>query len=329
MTLGQLQMFVAVVTHRSFSKAALELNLSQAAVSYAIQELERDLGVKLLKRGRFGAQPTELGEQVAEHALRMLQDEQGIRQLVFMAQGHIRGKLRVAAFHTILTSVMPNALSTAVLKYPELRIQMFEPHLHDPKRPRRHSSLHLLDTLHNGQSDVAFFQYPFPETDPAANDLLLWGLLDDFFVALVPRQWFPESAPSELPLHLLREAPLIFNPENACGVMLTDYLQRHANSAISHYAVQDDGAVPSMAAKGIGIGLLPRLAVDHLPDEVLMLPLVPPLIRTLGVAIKSESFKVPVVRAFLDALRVQFPASRLPAFTVPPPALSEATAEGS
>lgn len=327
MTLSQLQMFLAVLAHRNFSKAALELEVSQAAVSYAIQQLERELGAKLLKRGRFGAQPTELGEQIAEHARRMLQDEQAIKQFALMAQGRIQGELRVAVFHTVLTSIMPVTLSTAALKYPELHIKLFEPHLHNALQ--RHSVLQLFDILHEGQASVVFFQYPFPEVDKATKDLFLWGLVEDSFVALVPRQLLPGSPSDELPLRLLREEALIFDTGVACGVMINEYLRQHADSVTARYDVQDDAAVLNLVTEGVGVGLLTRLAVDHLPDGVIMLPLAPPLIRTIGVAIRSDSFKIPAVRAFLDALRTQFPASNLPAFTRSQPAPHEVMSERS
>ncbi|MEO0409181.1 MAG: LysR family transcriptional regulator [Cyanobacteria bacterium P01_A01_bin.135] len=55
--LSHLQMLITVADCGSFSEAANMLQLSQSAVSYAIAALEEELGVTLLSRGRYGAQP--------------------------------------------------------------------------------------------------------------------------------------------------------------------------------------------------------------------------------------------------------------------------------
>lgn len=53
--LSQLQMLIAVANHGSFSEAALQMQMSQSAISHAISTLEEDLGVSLFSRGRYGA----------------------------------------------------------------------------------------------------------------------------------------------------------------------------------------------------------------------------------------------------------------------------------
>jgi len=68
MKFSQLQAFVAVAEHGSFSEAALELQLSQPAISHAIATLEEELGVPLFSRGRHGAVLTPAGEQIVYHA---------------------------------------------------------------------------------------------------------------------------------------------------------------------------------------------------------------------------------------------------------------------
>jgi DNA-binding transcriptional LysR family regulator len=72
LNLSHLQVLVVVADCQSFSKAALELDMSQSAVSNAISTLESQLGVVLFSRGRHGAQLTSVGEQVKADALHML-----------------------------------------------------------------------------------------------------------------------------------------------------------------------------------------------------------------------------------------------------------------
>ena len=70
--LRQLRALTAVVDEGTFTDAAIALRTSQASVSRAVADLERDLGVRLLLRTSRGARPTVLGRRVAEHARRVL-----------------------------------------------------------------------------------------------------------------------------------------------------------------------------------------------------------------------------------------------------------------
>ena len=80
MKLQQLRAFLGVLDSSSFSEAALDLGTAQSTVSYAVAELERELGVKLLARGRFGAEPTEVGLKVAGHARAILKLTDAVQQ---------------------------------------------------------------------------------------------------------------------------------------------------------------------------------------------------------------------------------------------------------
>lgn len=64
----RLRQLALIVRHRSFSKAAESVGISQPALSKNIRSLERTLGVQLLERGRFGAIPTAFGLALVRHA---------------------------------------------------------------------------------------------------------------------------------------------------------------------------------------------------------------------------------------------------------------------
>ncbi|MEO0458638.1 MAG: LysR family transcriptional regulator, partial [Cyanobacteria bacterium P01_A01_bin.114] len=69
---AQLQVLLIVADCGSFSEAALQLQLSQSAISYTIASLEEELGVMLFSRGRYGATLTPIGAQIAERARQVL-----------------------------------------------------------------------------------------------------------------------------------------------------------------------------------------------------------------------------------------------------------------
>ena len=66
--IASLQMFVAVATRRNFTRAALELGISEPAVSKQMKKLEQEIGAKLVDHGPMGVQLTSVGEVLKKHA---------------------------------------------------------------------------------------------------------------------------------------------------------------------------------------------------------------------------------------------------------------------
>jgi molybdenum-dependent DNA-binding transcriptional regulator ModE len=85
--LSQLCILVAVADAGSFSEAALTLQRSQSAVSYAIATLEEELGVVLLSQGRYGSQLTPVGEQIVDRARQMMQLMEDMVRQANLAKG--------------------------------------------------------------------------------------------------------------------------------------------------------------------------------------------------------------------------------------------------
>jgi DNA-binding transcriptional LysR family regulator len=97
MKLHDLHVFMAVVQAGSMSKAAQMLNTTQPAVSRSIADLERSIGVRLLDRGRQGAEPTEYGRALLDGGMAMFDDlRQAVKNIEFIANPTV-GEIRVGA----------------------------------------------------------------------------------------------------------------------------------------------------------------------------------------------------------------------------------------
>src|SRR3954467_12469854 len=103
--------FGEVARRRSFSRAAEELALTQSAVSQQVAALERQLGLRLLHRGRGGVRPTEAGEALLAHAA-ALADRLALAaaQLAELA-GAERDRLRLGSYPSALATVVPTAVA--------------------------------------------------------------------------------------------------------------------------------------------------------------------------------------------------------------------------
>ncbi|WP_237990513.1 LysR family transcriptional regulator [Nostoc sp. UHCC 0870] len=100
MKISQLRAVVAVAERGNFSEAALELQLTQPAVSHAIATLEEELGVPLFARGRYGAVLTSAGERILHHARQAMQHLEMMQQEANLHKGLHGGHVRVASFRS-------------------------------------------------------------------------------------------------------------------------------------------------------------------------------------------------------------------------------------
>lgn len=98
--LSPMRALVAVASYGNFSEAALDLSISQSAVSHAIATLEDALGVVLLSRGRHGATLTPVGERVLHYAQVMLNTLEDIGREANLAKGLDGGHLRLVSFRS-------------------------------------------------------------------------------------------------------------------------------------------------------------------------------------------------------------------------------------
>ncbi len=303
MTLSQLKGFLAVVDSSSFSEAALELGVSQAAISHAVAELEHELGVKLLDRGRFGARPTQAAFGIIEHARKMLQSEAAISQEVALHKGLVTGRLRVAVFHSVAYHLMPPLMKKLEEKYPGLEILMLEPQYDDK---RFHCTHVYLDLLRKAEMDLAFLHLPLANV--SMDEVLSWRVLTDPYVAAVSQTF----AKDRLTRKDLASSPLIVGSEIACGDLVRAYLTEEVPTVKPKYFIQDESAMLNMTVQGLGISVMPQLTITHVPKGLRIVELPSKLERTISVGVQAANFKTPAVRAFLSTLKELYPESDLP-----------------
>jgi DNA-binding transcriptional LysR family regulator len=119
---AKLRQLAAIVKHRSFSKAADVLGISQPALSKIVKSLEREFGVPLFDRGRFGAIATQYGQALARHAdaveaeLRATQSE--IDSLKVGAKGHVC----IGCGPSEATRLLPKALTRLKTEAPGITV---------------------------------------------------------------------------------------------------------------------------------------------------------------------------------------------------------------
>ena len=122
----QLQAFVLIAEHRSFSRAAEQVHLSQPALSYSLRKLEDALGLSLLARNTRSVELTAAGLRFLEQARRLLRD---MDNAVHDAheQLHLEsGSLRIAVLPSVAIEPLPRVLQEYRRRYPGIDISLHD-----------------------------------------------------------------------------------------------------------------------------------------------------------------------------------------------------------
>ncbi|MCB5161453.1 LysR family transcriptional regulator [Marinomonas algarum] len=98
-----LRIFRTVVECGGFSAAEVELNISRAAISIAMSDLETRLGFRLCQRGRSGFSLTNEGSQVYDYTLQLLSSIEDFRTNINALHQHLKGELNIGITDNLVT----------------------------------------------------------------------------------------------------------------------------------------------------------------------------------------------------------------------------------
>ncbi|MBV8921983.1 hydrogen peroxide-inducible genes activator [Bradyrhizobium sp.] len=274
-SLKQLRYFDAVARASHFGKAAEQCAVTQPALSMQIQELEKFLGVQLIERSRSGAMLTEAGREVAVRAAKVLTE---LRDIVDYArrQSGLAGPLHFGVIPSIAPYVLPALLPVVRDTYPDLELHL-----------RETQTQHLLDELADGHLDLLLLALPIEHAEVETT-----RLFTDRFLLAMPKSRRITNRVRATP-ELLRQDRLLLLEEGHClrdQALAFCELRRVDN--IDTFGASNLSTIVQMVANGLGLTLLPELAVDlevRRGDIRLMRFTDPQPRRTIGLAWRKSS----------------------------------------
>jgi molybdate transport repressor ModE-like protein len=266
----------AVADEGSFNGAARRLGYTQSAISQQIASLERIVGVRVVERvhGKKTLGLSVAGQTLLAHAT-AIQARLGAAKtdIDALARG-TAGPLRIGAYESVSTRLLPAILRRFVAAFPDVEVGLSEA-LHD---------LEFLRSLERGVMDLAFVDLPLP---PGPFDTA--RVLTDPYVLVA--QAGSDTARSCPPRTLADLARLPLIAFRACKRIDPVAGQLRAIGLETNVVLRSDynEAVQGYAAAGLGVALMPRLAVNFEDERTVTIELgelVPP--RQIAVAWHSE-----------------------------------------
>lgn len=126
LSLKQVRYFVAAAEAGQISQAAVDLNVSQSAVTAAIKQLERFLDTKLLERRPTGVELTYAGHQFLEHGRNIISAVDVAVRAPHDARGKLSGRIRVGVTYTVAGYFLPPYLARFHRAFPNVEVDLFE-----------------------------------------------------------------------------------------------------------------------------------------------------------------------------------------------------------
>jgi len=118
------EIFCDIATHRSFSKAAVSRQISQPAVSQALQQLEDEIGVVLIDRSKRPIELTAAGSVYFERCQKWLLDYREIEDAVHRCSGRVVGKVRVSSIYSVGLLQMSSYVMRLRTEYPDIELHL-------------------------------------------------------------------------------------------------------------------------------------------------------------------------------------------------------------
>jgi LysR family hydrogen peroxide-inducible transcriptional activator len=268
-TLRQLRYLTALAEERHFGRAAALCHVTQPALSMQIRELEAELGLILVERGRGGVTLTADGEALAERARTLTAGVRDLEDFARERRGVRARRLVLGVIPTIAPYLLPRLLPVLEAGIPELDLKV-----------RETQTAILMSELAAGELDVVIAALPLE-----GEGLETTTLFEDPFLLASPAE-APVVAgdPRDLPIerlllleegHCLRQQAL-----GACAI-----------SDLSTFGATSLTTLLLLVAHGQGVTLLPQMAAAEITDPRISLGRfpAPEPSRTIAMAWRSSS----------------------------------------
>jgi len=280
----------AVARRGSLAAAASELGYTPSAVSHHIARFERELGVALVERGANHLRLTAAGRALADRAPSLLDDLAAAEAEARAVGGLDRGDLRIGAFATAAATLVAAAVRGLLAERPGFALSVWEG---DPEE--------TLPRLRAGELDVALaYEYDFL---PVRFDERLERrlLLVDAMRLVLPRGHRAASGPIPALADLAGER-WIAEPRADCRHFTLHVLDAAGVDGDLACLSSDYAATQALVAAGVGLALVPELALRSPHPDVVVRPLVgcAPVRRVL--ACHRRGAERPELRALLQRL---------------------------
>ncbi|MDF1489288.1 LysR family transcriptional regulator [Tessaracoccus caeni] len=290
-----LRVLKAIADRGSLTAAAEALGFSQPAVSQQLKRLERRIKLPVVERIGRTVRLTEAGRILARHAPAVTTALDAAAEELAEFRGLRAGRVRLIGFPSASPTVVPRMLADLADRHPGLAVTYVEA---EPPE--------AVDAVRDDRADIALtFSYPGDRNDPhdpSAHGLSVRSIGGDDLLAILARD-HPAARGTGIDLSDLAGESWIAGCPRCRGHLL-EVCDRAGFTPRIAFETDNVAAVEGLVAQGIGVALLPRMAVDSFPllPGIVAKPLPTADGRTIHLVTARGADRVPSVKATIDAI---------------------------
>ena len=285
LNLDQLRTFMEVLELGNFSAAARRLNLSQPAVSLHVRELEQHFGVTLIERMGRQAHATTPGRELLDHAGRIFRDCGELDVAMRRYRDGWLGRVHIGTTLTALMYELPPILRRLRAAHPGIDLLVTNLSTRDS-----------VESIGNNTIDLALVTLP---VKGAA--LRVTPLRPEMLVAIFPAA-FADIPDAVTPAYVAAHPLVLEHERGAVHTLVMRWMSEQMPLAYEPMLIGTIEAVKKGVASGLGISIVPDVAVAEPTPELLVRPLDPPLPCTLGLVEHRNKPDDPALKIVRDAL---------------------------
>lgn len=291
-----LQTFLSIAERGSFQRAAAHLNLSQTALSHRMRKFEADLGVKLLTRTTRQVTLSPAGLELLPKARRIIEEIESSIETLRQTGRHRQERVAIGCLPTIAHHHLPRVLREFGSRFPDISVK-----IHD------NSAAEIAELVQGGGAE-------FGITIVSANriDLDIKPLLKEPFVLVSPSD-HPFARQKAVNWSELAGIPLVrISPQAGNRALIDDALGSRRDALSWRYEVQHVATAVSMVIAGLGLTIVPRLAIDIAGTPGISASALrnPGIVRTLGILTRRGASLSPAAEALVGLISAHLKAER-------------------
>ena len=293
----QLRVLKAVSDHGSFSAAADALSYSQPAISQQIAALEKRAGTTLVDRGSRGVRLTDAGRALVDHAEVVIARLAAAEAELEAIAGIRGGRVRLASFPTAGASVLPPAVAEFSSRHPEVELSFVEREPEEAAQMLRAAELEIAIVFEYDKLNPTEFERFYEGIE-------LHHLVDDPMYLALPRD-HPLARKNRVKLQDVAEETWIqeTGSHSWCGSFHEAVCAKAGFSPNVGFRSDDYNVVQGLIAAGVGISLLPGLALTNVREDIVIRSLGPHApSRQIAAATLAGRYRSPATGAMLEIL---------------------------
>lgn len=266
---SSIEVLITVAEEGSFRKAANQLGYTQAGISYIVQNVEQEMGLRLFDRDRSGVRLSAEGRQLMPELKQLKSYNRILQQKIKELKGLESGTLRVQVFDSVSIHWIPGIIQSFKADFPGITIDLVS----------EEDNLKAEEMVLTGEVDCGFFL-----TDVTA-PIDVVPLREESIKAIVSLdhelaecECFPTSRLGEFPFVQLK-----FDTNTG----INGIFDRYGVEADVAYTVDNDFAAMALVSKGLGFGIYPELLLENIPFDVKCLEFDEPQRRVISIGTRS------------------------------------------